>query len=86
MIYRFKTSELVCSQMIEIEINDADGKIARVEFLGGCPGNLLGVGKLVVGMTPAEAAEQLAGIRCGGKATSCPDQLATALKEIIASR
>ncbi len=81
MTYRFRTSGGVCSQGIEIEINDA-GRIENIQFYGGCPGNLQGIGKLAAGMMPLEAAERLAGIRCGSKPTSCPDQLAAALREI----
>jgi len=80
MKYQFRPSNLVCSQNIAIDVED--GKIAQVEFLGGCPGNLTAVSRLVVGMTPQEAAAKLKGICCGGKPTSCPDQLALALLEI----
>ena len=82
MTYRFQTSEMVCSRMIEIDIDEEKDVIRRVEFVGGCPGNLAGIGRLAVGMKPAELIERLQGIRCGGKPTSCPDQLATALREI----
>jgi len=67
-----------CSQFIEIE---TDGDIIEdVKFAGGCPGNLLAIGELVKGMTVADAIERMDGIRCGGKSTSCADQLAQALK------
>ena len=69
----------VCSRRIDIEVND--GVIASVKFMGGCAGNTQGVAALVKGMTVDEAIERLSGIRCGFKSTSCPDQLATALKE-----
>ncbi|MBS1369648.1 MAG: TIGR03905 family TSCPD domain-containing protein [Lentisphaeria bacterium] len=82
MTYRFQTSEMVCSRMIEIEIDEQDGRVKRVEFTGGCPGNLSGIGRLAAGMKPEELIGRLQGIRCGGKPTSCPDQLANALKEI----
>jgi len=78
MKYIFKTSELVCSQAIEIEI-DKD-IIQSVQFRGGCPGNLIGIAKLVKGMKVADAIQALEGTKCGGKPTSCPDQLADALK------
>ncbi len=81
MTYQFRTSG-VCSQAIAIEVGE-NRKIARVEFSGGCPGNLAGISNLVVGMTPEEVIERLKGVRCGGKATSCPDQLARALGEIV---
>ena len=68
----------VCSQMIEIEL---DGDVIKdVVFTGGCHGNLQAVSRLVVGMTADQAIERLEGIRCGFKSTSCPDQLAKALK------
>lgn len=68
----------VCSQRMEVEVED--GKILRVEVLGGCSGNLQGISRLVVGMDVDEAIRRMEGIRCGGKPTSCPDQLARALK------
>ena len=83
MTYRFKTGGGVCSQGIEIEIGD-NGRIRNIQFYGGCPGNLQGIGKLAAGMTPLEVADKLEGIRCGGKPTSCPDQLAHALRAIAA--
>lgn len=69
----------VCSRKIEIDVKD--GKIESVKFLGGCAGNTQGVAKLLVGMEIDEAIERLSGIRCGFKSTSCPDQLAEALKQ-----
>ena len=74
----FNTSG-VCARRIEIEIEG--DIIAQVKYVGGCAGNTQGVAALVRGMTIDEAIERLSGIRCGFKATSCPDQLATALKE-----
>ena len=72
----------VCSQLIEIE---TEGNIIRdVRFTGGCNGNLQGISALVKGMKPEEAISRLKGIRCGFKPTSCPDQLAHALEEMIA--
>ncbi|MBQ7768519.1 MAG: TIGR03905 family TSCPD domain-containing protein [Oscillospiraceae bacterium] len=68
-----------CSQRIYFRIED--GKVYDVEFLGGCNGNLQGIGKLVEGMDVDEVISRLEGIRCGMKPTSCPDQLATALKK-----
>ena len=68
----------VCSQRMEVEVED--GKILRVEVLGGCSGNLQGISRLVVGMDVDEAIRRMEGIRCGFKPTSCPDQLAKALK------
>ena len=69
----------VCSRQIDIEIED--GKILSVRFHGGCAGNTQGVAALVAGMSVEDAIERLSGIRCGFKSTSCPDQLATALKQ-----
>lgn len=78
MQYTYKTKG-TCSQQIFFEIED--GKIADVSFLGGCNGNLKGICSLVKGMPVADVIEKLEGIRCGMKNTSCPDQLAKALKE-----
>lgn len=86
MIYHFQPGGGVCSRMIEIEIDDRNGRIKRVEFFGGCPGNLAGIGRLAAGMDPEELAAKLHGIRCGDKPTSCPDQLSAALRKILAAR
>lgn len=76
---KYKTKG-VCSQMIDIEM---DGDIVKsVSFYGGCHGNLQGIGKLVEGMKKEDVIAKLEGIRCGYKATSCPDQLAQALKSL----
>jgi len=80
MQYEYKTKG-TCSQRILFEIND--GIISNVQYIGGCHGNLQGISKLVEGM-PAEAVvERIEGIRCGMKPTSCPDQLAKAIKEAL---
>ena len=69
----------VCSRAIEITI---DGDVIQsVKYNGGCSGNTQGVAALVAGMTVADAIQRLSGIRCGMKSTSCPDQLANALRE-----
>ena len=73
----FKTKG-VCSRQIEVDINN--GKIEKVSFLGGCNGNTQGVAALVAGMDVDEAINRLEGIDCGGRGTSCPDQLAKALR------
>ena len=78
MQYEYKTKG-TCSQRIFFEIED--GKVKNVQFLGGCNGNLKGIGALVEGMPVDEVIAKVEGIRCGMKATSCPDQLAQALKE-----
>jgi len=70
-----------CSKNIEIEVED--DVIKSVVFSGGCPGNLLAMSELVKGMKTSEAIEKLEGVRCGRKKTSCPDQLAQALKSAI---
>lgn len=72
----------VCSQLMEIEAED--NKILSLRVLGGCDGNLQGISRLVVGMDVDEAIARLEGIRCGYKSTSCPDQLAQALKAMKA--
>lgn len=71
-----------CSSQIDLEIDD-QGIIRDVMFYGGCHGNLQGISTLVRGMSAAEAISKLQGIRCGYKNTSCPDQLATALREAL---
>ena len=78
------TTKGVCSRRIFIEIDD-DGVIQSVRFDGGCSGNTQGVAALVRGMTAEEAIERLGGIRCGPRATSCPDQLSIALTEALAN-
>ena len=75
----YKTSG-TCSSAIDIEIKD--GIIDSVSFTGGCNGNLQGISRLVEGMKPEDAIKKLKGIRRGYKSTSCPDQLAQALKHI----
>ena len=69
----------VCSRHMEIDVED--GVIREVRVLGGCNGNLQGISKLLVGMTVEDAISRMEGIHCGSKATSCPDQLAQALKQ-----
>lgn len=71
----------VCSQLIQVEV-DSEGLIHNVSFTGGCNGNLQGISRLVEGMEIDEAISRLEGIRCGFKSTSCPDQLAQALKQM----
>lgn len=80
MKYTYRTSG-TCSQAIEIDIEN--GVIESVQFYGGCDGNLKGIGQLVRGMRPADVINRLEGVRCGMKATSCPDQLAKALRAIV---
>lgn len=76
MIYKTKG---VCSQAIHLDVeNDI---IKSVEFVGGCSGNTQGVARLVEGMPVEDAIQRIEGIKCGMRATSCPDQLAKALRE-----
>ena len=78
MHHEYKTKG-VCSQKIFFDIEN--GKVSNVQFLGGCNGNLKGIAALVEGMDAAEVISRVEGVRCGMKSTSCPDQLAQALKE-----
>jgi len=77
MQYEYKTSG-TCSQRIIFEVEDS--KVMNVQFIGGCNGNLKGIGSLVEGMNIDDVISRLEGICCGMKRTSCPDQLAQALK------
>ena len=70
----------VCSRMIDIDVEG--NTIIKVTFTGGCSGNTQGVARLAEGMQVDEAIRRLSGIRCGFKDTSCPDQLARALKKL----
>lgn len=80
MVYQYRTSG-TCARTIKIEV---EGDVVQsVKFEGGCHGNLQGIGALVKGMKIQDVIDKLSGIRCGFKSTSCPDQLAKALKEII---
>ena len=72
----------VCTMAIQYDIDD-EQKVLNVKFIGGCSGNTQGVAKLVEGMPAKEVIARLEGIQCGRRPTSCPDQLATALKEAI---
>lgn len=81
MQYEYKTKG-TCSQHIFFEIED--GILKNVQFLGGCNGNLKGICSLVEGMAVTDVIARTEGICCGAKSTSCPDQLATALKQALA--
>ena len=81
MQYSYQTSG-TCSREILFEIED--GKLKNVQFIGGCNGNLKGIGSLVEGMDVDDVISRLEGTTCGGKNTSCPDQLASALKNALA--
>ena len=71
----------VCSQQMKIEVEE--GIVKSLQVMGGCHGNLQGISKLVEGMKVEDVIQRLEGIRCGGKPTSCPDQMAQALKEAL---
>lgn len=78
--YSYQTAG-VCSKQINFNVDDA-GKLHDVKFIGGCPGNLLAIGKLVEGKDAKEIADLLRGNDCRGRGTSCADQLALAIDEI----
>ncbi len=80
MIYKYKTKG-TCSSSIQIELEGE--KVVSVMFCGGCNGNLQGISKLVEGKNANEVISALQGIKCGFKNTSCPDQLAQALKQAL---
>lgn len=79
MIY-IRKNKGVCSLSTEVSINE-DNIIDNVEVVGGCNGNLKGLCSLIKGMNVQEAISRLEGLTCGNKKTSCPDQIAQALKE-----
>ncbi len=72
----------VCSRQISVEIDD-NNKITNCRFVGGCSGNTSGIASLVKGMDADEAVRRLKGIDCGGRGTSCPDQLAYCIEEAL---
>lgn len=78
MVYKTRGT---CSTQINFEIEN--GVVSDLSFIGGCNGNLQGISKLVVGMKPEDVIAKLEGTKCGFKSTSCPDQLAKALKEYM---
>ena len=75
------TTKGTCSKLINLTVED--GVIKDVSFVGGCNGNLKGISSLVKGMKVADSIAKLDGIKCGAKNTSCPDQLAQALKTVL---
>ena len=79
------TPKGVCSRNMEIEVDD-NGVILDVNILGGCNGNLKGISALVIGMKAEDVIARLEGIRCGFKNTSCPAQLAEALKIYVSQK
>lgn len=78
MVYKTKG---VCSKEINFDL--VDGKVHNVSFVGGCNGNLKGICSLIEGQDAKEVINRLEGIQCGLKSTSCPDQLAQALKSAL---
>lgn len=80
MTHTYKTHG-TCAAAIEIEMNGTI--IENVKFIGGCKGNTQGISALVKGMDAHDVISRIEGIRCGFKPTSCPDQLAKALKQIL---
>ena len=80
MTFQYRTKG-VCSRNITLDI--VDGKVMNVKFDGGCNGNTQGVARLVEGMDAQEAIRRMEGIQCGFKGTSCPDQLAKAIREAL---
>ena len=74
---------MTCARNISVELdNDV---IKEVKFTGGCDGNLKGISSIVKGMSVDQVEEKLAGIKCGAKPTSCPDQLAKAIRQAVES-
>lgn len=82
--YNF-TPQRVCSKRIDFNL-DAEGRLHNVKFTGGCPGNLSAIGKLVDGKDAKEISDILRGNDCGGRGTSCADQLSIAIDEALKSR
>lgn len=76
-------TEGTCSKAIEIDVDEATGTINSVQFIGGCAGNTGGISQLVRGMKVEDVISRLEGVRCGLKPTSCPDQLANALRQAM---
>lgn len=72
-----------CSKAIELDVDDATGIINSIQFIGGCAGNTAGLSQLVRGMKVEDVISRLEGVRCGIKQTSCPDQLANALRQAM---
>ena len=86
----FKPSSEICASYIrlhieETETNKEDNIVKRIIFLGSCPGNSLALSKILEGEKVSKIIEKVEGLRCGVKSTSCPDQLAQALKEYISN-
>ncbi len=82
--FTYRTSG-TCSRMITFSLDDKN-RIHDVEFIGGCMGNLKGISSLVEGMPAQDVIDRVEGTTCGPKHTSCPDQLAHALREALEKR
>ncbi|MCD8200414.1 MAG: TIGR03905 family TSCPD domain-containing protein [Coriobacteriaceae bacterium] len=83
--YTYETDPAVCSQAIQFDLDD-DAHIHNTRFFGGCNGNLNGISKLIEDMPAEQVIELLEGTPCGRRPTSCPDQLAHALREALEKR
>ena len=79
--YSYRTAG-TCARAISFELDD-DKNVHNVMFMGGCNGNLKGIGALVEGMPAQDIIDKVAGTTCGAKSTSCPDQLSRALREAL---
>lgn len=77
----FKPSGVCCREM-SFEV-DNNNKITNIEFIGGCPGNMIGIKNLVIGQDANDVADRLENIPCGNKSTSCPDQLSKAIRQAL---
>ena len=80
--FSYETDRRVCSRQINFSVDD-EGKLHDVEFVGGCPGNLVAIGRLVEGKDAKEIADILRGNPCGGRGTSCADQFALAIDKLV---
>lgn len=78
------TTHGTCSKLLDVTVEN--DRVKRVQFIGGCHGNTQGIAALIAGMPVEEAIAKLSGIDCGGRGTSCPDQLARALMQLRESR
>ena len=74
----------VCSRSITMDLED--GIVRNIRFTGGCPGNTVGLARMLEGMEAEEVVRRLKGVRCGFKPTSCPDQLACGLEAVLAQK
>lgn len=81
MTYSFRPRG-ICAQEIIVDLDEQD-VIRNLEIIGGCDGNHKGISALVKGMKAQDAVERLKGISCGPRSTSCPDQLAVGLEQIL---